>query len=127
MNQAFPPLVEIAAVSRRVAQQVMDLGASRRELLAVEAQAAREHRLHAFLFSLGAAGFGLPAGITPSAGMVILLRPYGPLIPLAAPTLLYGGRAGFSLSAPEPDALRMAGLSSAGTVNAFTQAERFVA
>src|SRR5580704_10574915 len=93
MNQESPPLAEIAASSRRVAQQVVDIGANRLELLAVEVQEAREHLLHAFLYSLGVAVFGLLAGITLSTGIVIVLWPYGPMITLAALTLLYGGAA----------------------------------
>ena len=93
MNPEPPPLAEIAASSRRIARQVVDLGANRLELLAVEVQEAREHLLHAFLHSLGVAVFGLLAGITLSTGIVVLLWPYAPVTTLAVLTLLYGGTA----------------------------------
>jgi uncharacterized membrane protein YqjE len=89
------PIAEIADASRRAVQSALEIGANRLELLALEAQEARERLLQAFLLSLGVAVFGLLAGITLSCGIVLLLWPYSPVITLAILTLLYAGASVF--------------------------------
>jgi uncharacterized membrane protein YqjE len=81
---------QLAATSRRFAQRLLTIGENRLELLTVEVQEEREHLLHAFLLALGVAVFGLLAGITLTAAIVIWLWAYSPAAVLLALTGLYG-------------------------------------
>ena len=57
----------------------MTIGENRLELLAVEVQEERERLLHAFLLALGVAAFGLLAGLTLTAAIVVLLWAWSPV------------------------------------------------
>jgi uncharacterized membrane protein YqjE len=81
---------QLAATSRRFAQRLLTIGENRLELLTVEVQEERERLLHAFLLALGMAVFGLLAGITLTAAIVIWLWAYSPAAVLLALTGLYG-------------------------------------
>jgi uncharacterized membrane protein YqjE len=95
MNQAITPLAEIKAASKRIVRGVLDIGENRLELLVVEVQEACERLLHTILFALGAAVFALLAGMTLTAGIVVLSWNYSPILALAILTVLYGGSAAF--------------------------------
>ena len=68
----------------------MTIGENRLELLTVEVQEERERLLHAFLLALGVAAFGLLAGITLTAAIVVWLWAWSPVAVLLALTCLYG-------------------------------------
>jgi uncharacterized membrane protein YqjE len=68
----------------------LTIGENRLELLAVEVQEGRERLLRAFLLSLGVAGFGLLAGMTLTAALVVLFWPWSHLAALLVLTALYG-------------------------------------
>jgi uncharacterized membrane protein YqjE len=59
-------------------------------LLMAEVQEKREPLLHAILLALGVAAFGLLAGITLTAAIVVLLWPYSHVAVLLTLTGLYG-------------------------------------
>ena len=90
MEQATVNLAEIAATSKRVAGRLITTGENRLELLMVEVQEERERLLHAFLLALGVAAFGLLAGLTLTAVIVVLLWAYAPVAALLILTGLYG-------------------------------------
>ena len=77
----------------------MTIGENRLELLTVEVQEERERLLHAFLLALGVAAFGLLAGITLTAAIVVLLWAWSPVAVLLTLTGLYGAAGGLSLPA----------------------------
>ena len=84
----------LAATSRHLARRLLTLGENRLELLAVEVQEERERLLHAFLLALAVAAFGLLAGLTLTAA-IVLCWPGSPVIALLILTVLYGGAAIF--------------------------------
>jgi uncharacterized membrane protein YqjE len=85
----------LTAASKQLAQRLLTIGENRLELLAVEVQEERERLLHAFLLALGTAVLALLAGLTLTAGLVVLGWPYSHRAVLLALTGLYGATAIF--------------------------------
>src|ERR1039458_8558740 len=92
METATGSFKQLAATSRRFAERLLTIGENRLELLTVEVQEERERLLHAFLLALGVAAFGLLAGLTLTAAIVVLLGQYSPFAVLLTLTGLYGVR-----------------------------------
>ena len=90
METATGSFKQLAATSRRFAERLLTIGENRLELLTVEVQEERERLLHSFLLALGVAAFGLLAGLTLTAAIVVLLGQYSPLAVLLTLTGLYG-------------------------------------
>ncbi len=90
METATGSFKQLAATSRRFAQRLLTIGENRLELLTVEVQEEREHLLHAFILALGAAAFGLLAGLTLTAAIVVWLWAWSPVAVLLTLTGLYG-------------------------------------
>ncbi len=90
METATGSFKQLAATSRRFAERLLIIGENRLELLTVEVQEERERLLHAFLLALGVAAFGLLAGLTLTAAIVVLLWQYSPFAVLLTLTGLYG-------------------------------------
>jgi uncharacterized membrane protein YqjE len=90
METATGSFKQLAATSRRFAERLLTIGENRLELLTVEVQEERERLLHAFLLALGVAAFGLLAGLTLTAAIVVLLGQYSPFAVLLTLTGLYG-------------------------------------
>jgi ElaB/YqjD/DUF883 family membrane-anchored ribosome-binding protein len=65
--------------SKTFVRRLVTIGENRLELLAVEVQEERERLLHAFLLALGVAAFGLLAGLTLTAAIVVLLWAWSPV------------------------------------------------
>ena len=82
-------LNQLATTSKQFVGRLATIGENRLELLAVELQEEREQILHAFLLALGVAAFGLLAGVTLTAGIVILLRAWSPVAVLFSLALIY--------------------------------------
>jgi len=79
----------LAASSRDLARRLLTLGENRLELLAVEVQEERERLLRALLLALAVAAFGLLAGITLTAA-IVLSWPQNPVAVLLILTVIYG-------------------------------------
>ena len=90
METATGSFKQLATTSRRFAERLLTIGENRLELLTVEVQEERERLLHAFLLALGVAAFGLLAGLTLTAAIVVLLWQYSPFAVLLTLTGLYG-------------------------------------
>ena len=90
METAAENFETISASSKRVVQRLLIVGENRLELLAVEVQEERERLLHAFLLALGVAAFGLLAGLTLTATIVVLLWTWSPWAALLTLTIFYG-------------------------------------
>ena len=90
MEPATDHLGQVVDSSKQFAQSLFTLGANRLELLMVEVQEERERLLHAILLALGVAVFGLLAGITLTATIVVLLWLWSPVAVLLILTGLYG-------------------------------------
>ena len=90
METATGSFKQLAATSRRFAQRLLTIGENRLELLAVEVQEERERLLHAILLAFGVAAFGLLAGITLTAAIVVLLWAWSHVAVLLTLTGLYG-------------------------------------
>ena len=94
MDEATVSFKHLAANSRQLARRLLTLGENRLELLAVEVQEERERLLRAFLMALAVAVFGLLAGLTLTAA-IVLCWPGSPVTALLTLTVLYGSAAIF--------------------------------
>ncbi|MBC8096456.1 MAG: phage holin family protein [Akkermansiaceae bacterium] len=93
MDPASNGIEPLAASPKRFARRLVAIGENRLELFMVEVQEERERLLHAILLSLGAAMFGLLAGITLTAAVVVLVWYYSPVVALLTLTGLYAAGA----------------------------------
>lgn len=82
-------LNQLATTSKQFVGRLATIGENRLELVAVGIQEERERILHAFLLALGVAAFGLLAGVTLTAGIVVCLWPWSPVAVLFSLTALY--------------------------------------
>ncbi|MGB7768258.1 MAG: phage holin family protein [Verrucomicrobiia bacterium] len=80
---------QLVETSKRFVRRLFTIGENRLELLIVEVQEERERFRHAFLLALGVAAFGLLAGITLTAAIVVWLWACSPVAVLLALTGLY--------------------------------------
>ena len=90
MEESTVSFRQLATTSKHFARRLLTIGENRLELLTVEVQEERERLLHAFLLALGVAAFGLFAGLTLTAAIVVLLWQYSPFAVLLTLTGLYG-------------------------------------
>ena len=90
MDESAVSFDQLASTSKHFARRLLTIGENRLELLTVEVQEERERLLHAFLLALGVATFGLLAGLTLTAAIVVLLWTCSPLAVLLTLTGLYG-------------------------------------
>ena len=81
---------QLTARFKLIARRLATIGENRLELLSVEVQEERERLLRAFLLALAAAVFGLLAGMTLTAAIVVLMWPYSHSAALLTLTGLYG-------------------------------------
>jgi uncharacterized membrane protein YqjE len=95
MEESTVSFRQLAATSKTLARRLLMIGENRLELLAVEMQEGRERLLRAFLLALGAAAFGLLAGLTLTGAIAILLWSWSPSAVLLILTGLYGAAAVF--------------------------------
>jgi uncharacterized membrane protein YqjE len=89
MEESTASLRQLATTSKHFARRLLTIGENRLELLTVEVQEERERLLHAFLLALGVATFGLLAGFTLTAAIVVWLWTWSPLAVLLILTVLY--------------------------------------
>ncbi len=81
---------QLGAASQQVARCLLTIGENRLELLLVELEEERGRLLRAFYLTLGMAVFGLLAGMTLTAAIVVWAWPhYSPVAVLLALTGLY--------------------------------------
>jgi uncharacterized membrane protein YqjE len=74
---------------KNIARRLLTIGENRLELLTVEVQEERDRLLRAILLALGAAVFGLLAGMTLTAAIAVWLWAYSPVAALLILTGLY--------------------------------------
>jgi len=89
MEESTVSFRQLAATSKHFARRLLTIGENRLELLTVEVQEERERLLHAFLLALGVATFGLLAGLTLTATIVVLLWAWSPWAALLILTGIY--------------------------------------
>lgn len=90
MEESTASASNLAASSKNFARRLLTIGENRLELLTVEVQEERERLLHAFLLALGMATFGLLAGLTLTAAIVVFLWVWSPVAVLLILTGLNG-------------------------------------
>jgi uncharacterized membrane protein YqjE len=90
MEQSHVTFSQLAAALRNLARRLLTIGENRLELLTVEVQEERERLLRAILLALGAAAFGLLAGMALTALVVVLLWETSHWAALLTLTVLYG-------------------------------------
>ncbi len=93
MEPATDHFGRIGTSSKRLAHRLLTIGENRLELLLVEVQEERERLLRVILLALGVAAFGLLAGISLTAALVVLLWPYSPVAALLTLAGFYGAAA----------------------------------
>jgi uncharacterized membrane protein YqjE len=81
---------QLVETSRRFARRLLTIGENRFELLMVELQEERERLLRAILLALGAAAFGLLAGVALTGAIALCFRGVWRLAALVALAGLYG-------------------------------------
>jgi uncharacterized membrane protein YqjE len=90
MEKSTASIRQLAATSKHFARRLLTIGENRLELLTVEVQEERERHLRAILLAFGVAAFGLLAGLTLTAAIVVLLWDYSRVAVLLTLTGLYG-------------------------------------
>jgi len=89
MEDSTVSFSQLAARSKHFARRLLTIGENRLELLLVEVQEERERHLRAILLAFGVAAFGLLAGLTLTAAIVIWLWTWSPVAVLLILTALY--------------------------------------
>ena len=89
MEESATSFSQLSATAKHFARRLLTIGENRLELLTVEVQEARARLLHVILLALGVAVFGLLAGMTLTAIIVVLLWAYSPVAALLTLTGLY--------------------------------------
>ena len=89
MGQATDSLGEIVDSSKRFAHQLLTIGENRFDLLMVEVQEEREHRLHEISLALAVALSGFLALLALNVAIVIIFWKYSPVGVLLALAVLY--------------------------------------
>ncbi len=97
MEESTDGFGRVSTASKHFARRLLTIGENRLELLTVEVQEERERLLHALLMALGVAAFGLLAGMTLTAAIVVMLWSYSHVAVLLILTLIYGA-AGLALA-----------------------------
>ena len=92
MEESTVSFGQVAAASKDCARRLLTIAENRLELLTVEVQEERERLLRAFLLALAVAAFGLLAGMTLTAAIVVLLWAW-PVAVLVTLSVLYGAAA----------------------------------
>jgi uncharacterized membrane protein YqjE len=95
MEESTVTFSQLATTSKDFARRLLTIGENRLELLTVEVQEERMRLLQAFLPALGVAAFGLLAGITLTAALVVWLWAFAPVTVLLTLTGLYGAAGGW--------------------------------
>ena len=90
MEDSTVSFQQLAATSKHFARRLLAIGENRLELLTVEVQEERVRLLHAFLLALAVAAFGMLAGITLTAAVVVLMWERAPVATLLILTCIYG-------------------------------------
>jgi uncharacterized membrane protein YqjE len=93
MAESTASFGQLATTSKRFARRLLTIGENRLELLKVEAQEESERLMQAFLLALGVSAFGLLAGITLTAAILVMLWTWSPVAALLILTGLYGAAA----------------------------------
>jgi uncharacterized membrane protein YqjE len=94
MEASTASLKSVAAKARHFTRLLLIMGENRLELLAVEVQEERDRLVHAVLLALGLATFGLLAGLTLTAAIVVWLWHWSPMTVLLILAGLYGSVGG---------------------------------
>ena len=90
MDESTVSFWQLGATAKNFARRLLTIGENRLELLAVEVQEERERLLRTFLLALGVATFGLLAGLTFTATIVVMLWACSPWVVLLTLTCIYG-------------------------------------
>ena len=90
MEESTVSLRQLTATAKHFVRRLATISENRLELLVVEVQEGREHLLQACLLALGVAAFGMLAGLTLTAAIVVLLWAWSPVAVLLILTVLYG-------------------------------------
>ena len=93
MEPPAATLGQLTRASKRFARQLLIVGENRLELLLVEAQEERAHRLHTLWLAVGVAVCGFFALLALNAAIVVALWPYSPVLVLIVLVTLYAAGA----------------------------------
>ena len=93
MAESTASLGKLATTWKRFARRLLTIGENRLELFKVEVQEESERLMQALLLALGVAAFGLLAGMTLTAAILVMLWAWSPVAALLILTGLYGAAA----------------------------------
>lgn len=91
METTTDNLREVAATSKRLLARMVTIVDNRLELLVIELQEERLRLLRGVVLALGAAVFGLLAGVALTIAIAVFFWEYSPTIAVLVLALLYGG------------------------------------
>jgi uncharacterized membrane protein YqjE len=89
MDASTVSIGQLGRTMKHFVRRLLIIAGNRIELLTVEIQEERERFLGSILMALGVAALGLLAGLTLTAGIVILLWAYSPVCVLLTLAALY--------------------------------------
>ena len=89
MQSSSQNVLHLGDATKRIAQRMFVIFENRLQLLMVEAQEERERALLAIWLGLGAAAFGLLAGVALTFMIAVALWEHSPIIALLVLTVLY--------------------------------------
>ena len=93
MEETTGSIQQLSMTWKRFARRLLTIGENRLELLTVEVQEESERLMQALLLALGVAAFGLLAGMTLTAAILVMLWAWSPVAALLIVTGLYGAAA----------------------------------
>ena len=89
MDAPANPETDVTGASKRLAQRLFVIAENRLQLLMLEMQEERERVLLAIWLALGAAAFGLLAGVALTVAIAVALWNHSPLIAMVVLTIVY--------------------------------------
>ena len=90
MSNSSVNLGPLAGISKSIIRQLLTSGENRLQLLTVELQQERERLVTVILLAFAIAAFGLLAGISLTAMVVLLMWAHSPVAALSVLSALYG-------------------------------------
>lgn len=89
MDAPANPETDVTGAGKRLAQRLFVIAENRLQLLMLEAQEERERVLLAIWLALGAAAFGLLAGVAATVAIAVALWDHSPLVAMVVLTIVY--------------------------------------
>jgi uncharacterized membrane protein YqjE len=91
MNATAAPVTDLGTTTRRFAQRLLAMGQTRLDLLLMKLHQERDKMIFAMVLALGAATFGLLAGVALTVALIVVFWEQSPVLTSFILFTLYGG------------------------------------